>query len=456
MDQTAPIHARIDPEGRMISADEPLAGLQLRAGGFVPGTIAIPSLLALVRKARRQQLRLARTISAHDEGRIVSAWAEVEPDDEGASLVLSRWRSEAAPEATLLSNPRHELELVRHVAEAQFQLDEAQHVRFASVQAPDLAALARKVRDNPGHRWTEFVRFEALDGRGDALHWRLLDGAVLTIEGSDRRWTARLSPHAAGGFELFLLPAAIDALPQDLAPRPAADNLSGSDAAYATLLGRELGPALRQPIDRIIANAETIRTRLLGPLADEYAAYAGDIADAARHLLELVKDLADLDAVEAPDFAPAADAIDLADCAIRAGGLLSVRASRSRITLTLPPREPEVPATGEFRRVLQVLINLVGNAINYSPEGSRISLECGTDGTRAWVAVADEGPGVTEDQARRMFEKFERLGRANDGGSGLGLYIARRLARAMKGDLTVAATPGHGARFVLTLPARAV
>jgi signal transduction histidine kinase len=224
------------------------------------------------------------------------------------------------------------------------------------------------------------------------------------------------------------------------------------------LLGRDLAPALRQPINRIIANAETIRTRLAGPLADEYASYAGDIAEAGRHLLSLVEDLADLDALESPGFSPAPDRIDLADCARRAAGILSVRAKERAITLHLPSEDERAPAIGEYRRVLQILLNLLSNAIRYTPGHTAVSLAVGqtTDangGENAWIAVSDQGDGLTEEQMARVFEKFERLGRSGDGGSGLGLYISRRLARAMNGDLRVTSTPGTGASFVLSLPA---
>ena len=459
----APIRARIDPAERLVSADEPLAGLQLRCGGQIPGVIAIPTLLTLVRKARRQRLRLARIITAHDDGQMISAWAEVEPVDSGIELALTHWRSEPAPVSTgpPTDGPGRDLELVRHIAECHALLDASQHIRYVAAQAGDLKPFERVAKAAKATPWTDLVEFDGLGSQRAALHWRLLDGAYLTVPGSARRWLARLSSLAAGGFELFLVPAAIETLPQDLpAPRSDAgdrardsgDNPGGGDA-YHSLLARELGPALHQPINRIIANAETIRTRLGGPLADEYAAYAADIADAARHLLGLVEDLGDLDAIEAPDFAPAADAIDLADCAARAAGLLSVKGQRRGITMLVPPRDPAVPAIGEFRRVLQILLNLIGNAISYAPEHSRIRLECGAAGDKAWVAVADDGPGLTADQASRVFEKFERLGRANDGGTGLGLYISRRLARAMGGELTVTATPGQGARFVLMLPA---
>jgi signal transduction histidine kinase len=111
-----------------------------------------------------------------------------------------------------------------------------------------------------------------------------------------------------------------------------------------------------------------------------------------------------------------------------------------------------VPAIGEFRRVLQVLLNLLSNAIRYTPEKTIVRLDCGLDGGAAWIAVEDSGQGLTGPEAARVFEKFERLGRKGDGGSGLGLYISRRLARAMAGDLTVTSTPGEGARFCLRLP----
>ena len=104
--------------------------------------------------------------------------------------------------------------------------------------------------------------------------------------------------------------------------------------------------------------------------------------------------------------------------------------------------------------MLQVLLNLLGNAIRYSPENSQIWIRVDREGDRATVTVADQGQGIATDQQDMVFEKFERLGRTDSGGSGLGLYIARRLARAMGGDLTVDSAPGQGARFTLSLPAR--
>jgi signal transduction histidine kinase len=218
------------------------------------------------------------------------------------------------------------------------------------------------------------------------------------------------------------------------------------------LVGRDIAPVLRQPIARIIANAETIRTRMAGPLAEEYSQYAADIAAAGQHLLSLVEDLADLEVVEAEDFNTAPDRIDLADVARRAAGILAVRAQERGITIDAPRMGEHLPAIAEFRRVLQVLLNLVGNAIRYAPDNSQVWIRLEPEGARAKVIVADQGPGLSLEQQERVFEKFERLGRSDETGSGLGLYISRRLARAMGGELTVESAPGQGARFILDVP----
>ena len=98
------------------------------------------------------------------------------------------------------------------------------------------------------------------------------------------------------------------------------------------------------------------------------------------------------------------------------------------------------------------LLNLIGNAIRYSPEGSQIWIRLESEDGRVRAVVADQGPGLSEEDQARVFAKFERLGRSGDGGSGLGLYISQRLARAMGGDLSIESAPGQGARFMLELP----
>ena len=449
---TVPIHGLCDGADRLIEADAALGGLQLRCGGELPGLVAVPSLLTLIRRVRVSGVAQLRGVGAVDDGKLIAFFAHVVPEGEGTRLSLSHWRLAGDEPA----GPGPDDAVLYHTAAIHAVLAADQRVLAVDLRsgdadfaadAPALADLARRWRSGTG-AWSEAVDLVGVAHR-QPLHWRLLDDVAFHIAGSARVWRARLLPHDAAGFDLLVLPDTLCQMPGTLLPDPLANpaTMPGN-----RLIGRDLAPALRQPINRIIANAETIRTRLAGPIADAYAGYAADIAEAGRHLLSLVEDLADLDAVEAPEFAPAPDRIDLADCARRAAGILAMRAQERGMTLAMPAPDACVPAIGEFRRVLQILLNLLTNAIRYGPEHSTITLEVGGSADRAWVAVCDEGAGLDGDQAARVFEKFERLGRSGDGGSGLGLYISRRLARAMGGDLTVA--PGPGARFELSLPGR--
>ena len=446
-----PVLARAltDEADRLVEADEPLLGFQLACGGELPGTIAIPELLLLVRKARAYGLRLARAVAAQDGEDAITAWVEVKPLPEGTGcrLEVLEWRTTAlVPDSDAEAEDRA-IEIDRSTAELTARLDPQQNIVSAEASASDLAELATAMQAGEGKRWTDFVDM-AETQHAQPLHWRLLDGAALSVAGSERQWTARLVPlgrpePGSQGFELYLVADRLlptgraSVAPQVSEKRP---------------IGRDLTPVLRQPIARIIANAETIRTKLAGPLAAEYSEYAADIATAGQHLLGLLEDLADLEVVEADEFETAPDRIDLGDAARRAAGILQVRAQDRGIEIVAPQVGESITATAEFRRVLQILLNLVGNAIRYSPEQSQVWIRIERDGERTRLIVADQGPGLDEEQQARVFEKFERLGRGGDGGSGLGLYISRKLARAMGGDIAIDSAAGQGARFIVDLP----
>lgn len=449
--------AEVDAADRLVSADEPLAGLQRRCGGELPGVIATQALLELVRKARSYGLKLGRAMRATDGRDAITAWLEIEPQDGGAcQIVLRSWQAVPLPPEDLAAVSECRAAIDRNLAELTARLDAGQCLLAAESAAADLQDLAEAMRGGLGRPWTDFATIEGSAHR-QPLHWRLLDGAVVRIAGSNRTWRASLFPQVSpgaepSGFELCLTADAPLAVAEASAAAVLPANVLPQNGPG--LVGRDIAPVLRQPIARIIANAETIRTRLAGPLADEYSQYAADIAAAGQHLLSLVEDLADLEVVESEEFNTAPDRIDLADVARRAAGILAVRAQERGITIDAPKQGERLPAIAEFRRVLQILLNLVGNAIRYAPDNSQVWIRLEDAGTRARLVVADQGPGLSAEQQAKVFEKFERLGRnGEDGGSGLGLYISRRLARAMGGDLLVESAPGQGARFILDVPA---
>jgi signal transduction histidine kinase len=203
-----------------------------------------------------------------------------------------------------------------------------------------------------------------------------------------------------------------------------------------------LDEALRSPLDRIIETAQRIVERADGPLRSDYAGYGNDIAAAARHLLSVIQSMS-----EDPRNGRA---VDLTTLAAEAVVMLDAPAEERGVTIALNANEP-LHASGEERAVIQVLVNLIGNAVRHSPRGGTVSLSfVRTPGT-ASVTVSDQGPGIAPADQSRIFERFER---ADDdaGGTGLGLAISRRLARSLGGDVTLNSAPGRGAQFTLTLP----
>jgi signal transduction histidine kinase len=205
-----------------------------------------------------------------------------------------------------------------------------------------------------------------------------------------------------------------------------------------------LDEALRSPLDRIIECAERIAERGDGPLRSDYAAYAGDISAAARHLLSVIHSMSEQPASEQRS-------LDLAGIAKEAVVLVEASAEARGVTITLEASR-RLRASGEERAVIQILVNLIGNAVRHSPPGGTVTIRFTRVAATVCVIVADEGPGIAPADQQRIFERFERAS-SDPGGTGLGLAISRRLARSMGGDITVESSPPSGARFTLALPA---
>src|SRR5438270_7671711 len=215
------------------------------------------------------------------------------------------------------------------------------------------------------------------------------------------------------------------------------------EPARSAAFDHALDQVLRSPLDRIIESAERIVERADGPLRSDYAGYGNDIAAAARHLLSVLTSMSEEPAV-------GRRSIDLATLAAEAVVMLESSADEQGVTI-VPEGGGQLIASGEERAVIQILVNLIGNAIRHSPRGGMIHLSFRSSAGRAMVSVADEGAGVDAADQQRIFDRFERAQSKGDG-TGLGLAISRRLARSMGGDVTLDSASGEGARFTLTLP----
>ena len=260
-----------DDSDRLLTADEPLAELHEACGGSLPGTLAVPELLELVRQGRRMGLRIAREFRAFDGEDMISGFVRIHPlgpeDGGGCEVLIENWQRTPQPPAGSRDLTERLDAIDRAGAEVSARLDARQQVQFLSTNAPDAGELQQAVDAAPGKPWSEYVLLKGV-AHQQPLHWRLLDGTYCTVPGSNREWRVRLIPIgpasvAPRGFELLLVAdEPYGAGPESDAP---------DQSAHSRLIGSALTPVLRQPIARIIANAETIRARLAGPLRDESA-----------------------------------------------------------------------------------------------------------------------------------------------------------------------------------------
>ena len=445
-----PVHGRVDTAGRLIEAEQRLHDLNARAGGSIGAPIAVPSIATIVRLARRLGILVSRAVVAADGDDDVELWVRAAPDSGGVRLAITGWRIRTPWHPGGPAQQR-DGDFLRSTGEWLWEADGALRLTYIS-----LSAGMRYGFDAAGLLGQSLTKLFALGEDGDGS-FPILGGVALQQGFSGQRATVRATGHRfklsatprtdeSGGFAGFV--GAAEPIPDEPQIAPYMPQADAATAAFAARLDR----ALHGPLDRIIANADSISAKAEGPLRQDYADYAADIATAGRHLAGLVDDLVDLQFVERPDFVVAADALDLADVARRAAGLLAVRATEAQVRIDKPATEETLPATGEFRRALQVLVNLIGNAVRYSPLDGMVWIRVEREADICAVIVADQGKGIAHADQERIFEKFERVDPREPGGSGLGLYIARRLARAMGGDVTVDSAPGQGARFVFTLP----
>ena len=440
------VRARVDAAGRLVSGDARLLTLNVQAGGAVGEPLAVPQLAAVVQLAATIRMPLSRDLVAADGEHDIDLSVHAVPfEDGGVDLSVTRWvirlpRSSwlASPQASRIDNSisrpwRWRTDARLNLLDIEFADDDMALGAREKLIGQPLLRVIRLLEDSEGALpiLTALADGEGFSGQS-AVRRDLPEVEIELAANAVHDSAANFAGFEGSAGPLRLAVPTVEPL---------------SDA-----LGPQLAQMLRRPIDRIVTRADTIGAQADGPLRRDYAEYARDIAAAGRHLIALVDDLADLQAVEQADFRVEGDTIDLADIARRAAGLLGVRASNRGIRIDRPDAEETLDVQGDFRRTLQILVNLIGNAVRYSPEGGMVWIRTESDADTAVVIVADQGKGVAAADHQRIFEKFERVDPSEQGGSGLGLYISRRLARAMGGDITIDSAPGQGARFALTLP----
>ncbi len=230
-----------------------------------------------------------------------------------------------------------------------------------------------------------------------------------------------------------------------------AESASRTKSEFLAVMSHEL----RTPINATIGYAQLIDAAIGGPVTDQQRDYLNRICASQQHLLRIISDLLDYGRISAKkvayDFAlvPAQAVIDAVF------PMVEPQAAAKGLELLIERQPSDLVMRADRVKVEQVLLNLLANAVKFTPAGGSISVTATADGPWVKVAVQDTGPGIPPDKAEAIFEPFVQLGRSlasGHQGTGLGLAISRDLAREMDGDIEVATTPGAGAKFTIKLP----
>jgi PAS domain S-box-containing protein len=208
---------------------------------------------------------------------------------------------------------------------------------------------------------------------------------------------------------------------------------------------------LRTPLNSILGFAELLQLERVGPLTDKQRRYLNNVESAGRHLLALINDSLDLSKMAAGKMDLDIVTLEIAAIVQEAAEQVQPLAAESGLEIDFDCSD-ELWVAADRRRVLQILWNLLSNAIRHTPAGGTITIQCHSNENTVEVVVTDSGVGMAADQLTRIFEDYTQVGVQADG-TGLGLPVSRRLAQLMDGDIHVVSAPGTGSSFTVTLPA---
>ncbi len=213
---------------------------------------------------------------------------------------------------------------------------------------------------------------------------------------------------------------------------------------------------LRTPLNAIIGFSEVLTERMFGELNEKQDEYLKDIYASGQHLLSLINDILDLSKIEAGRMELEATDFDLPSAIDNALILVRERATRRGIILGRTIDKRLGMLHGDERKVKQVLLNLLSNALKFTPEGGRIDVSARLQDGAAEIAVADAGVGIAPEDQEAVFEEFRQVGTADKKveGTGLGLALSRKFIELHGGRIWVKSQVGHGSTFTFTLPVR--
>ena len=245
--------------------------------------------------------------------------------------------------------------------------------------------------------------------------------------------------------------AELDNLVHEIAvARDAAEMANRAKSQFLANMSHEL----RTPLNAILGYTELMADSAYGELSEEMLEVLKRLEANGRHLLGLINDVLDLSKIEAGLLVLELSDYCVQDIAQTVRSTLEPLAAEKKLAFKLELARELPPGHGDGRRLTQVLINLVGNAIKFTDAGEVVITATATDGSFL-LSVRDTGPGISLDDQTRIFQEFQQADNAitrKKGGTGLGLAISKRIIEMHGGRIWVESQPGQGSTFAFTLP----
>ena len=285
----------------------------------------------------------------------------------------------------------------------------------------------------------------------------LREGEIIGSLSLNRHTPGEFSPEAVEVLKTFATQSAL-AIQNARLFREIADKSRQLEAAsrHKSEFLANMSHELRTPLNAIIGFSEVLAQGMFGAINDKQTEYLQDILESGRHLLSLINDILDLSKIEAGRMELEPSDFDLPSAIENALILVRERASRRGITLGSIIDEHLGIIRGDERKVKQVLLNLLSNALKFTPEGGRIDVGACLADQMAEVSVSDTGIGIAPGDQETVFEEFRQVGTADKKaeGTGLGLTLSRKFIELHGGRIWVTSQVGVGSTFTFTLPMR--
>jgi signal transduction histidine kinase len=215
----------------------------------------------------------------------------------------------------------------------------------------------------------------------------------------------------------------------------------------------DIAHELRTPLSLILGHAEAVHDDVLPPTKENFEI----VREEAARLEHLVNDLRTLSLADAGELSMSLQKVEPGELLRDVASLYEYQSKRKNIELVLDIASPLTPLEVDPGRMTQVLTNILDNAMRHTPAGGTITLSAKQKVDRIELAIQDSGPGLPNEEAGRIFERFYRADpsrQREDGGSGLGLAIAKSIVQAHSGQVWAESEPGKGLKIVISLPVK--